>query len=127
MDGDYEFELEVKDSRGLTGKDTVLVNVELKPDNTDEIIFKDIEWGNDWYSVIYINQFKYIVEPGRPFKVYIQRGDNLEWIKVNPWPVSVNELYDYQINYSMGSLGILAIYSLSQIERTKASVKIVFE
>jgi hypothetical protein len=80
--GRYEFELMVIDKGGLTGMDTVTVDVQdaVMPDSK-EMVFNNLKWIFPWYSAIEVeNMYRYLP----PKKVFIQRDSDTTWIEVNP-------------------------------------------
>ena len=131
VNGNYEFELEVKDSKGLVGKDIVMVSVELKSENINEYIFNDLVWQFNWYSHLEIINFKYYIPKGRAYKIYIRRASNPEWFYVPIYENSSEFLYSYVIQNRPGEPGIyyfgilLLLYSGQDWSDTP-SVKVVY-
>ena len=126
VNGDYEFVLEAKDSMGLVGKDTISINVELKPLNSKELYFKDRAWEYDDWSGMYLRipDFIYIAEAGRAYKIFIQSDDNPEWVEVKS-PYDWMQTYSYEPVSNL--LPYLIIYSYGGNTTGTSSVKVVFE
>jgi hypothetical protein len=128
--GRYEFELAVRDKGGLTGMDTVIVDVDeqIIP-ASGELIFKDLKWIFPWYATIEVKGINWYPAPK---KVFIQRGNNPAWIEVKY--VSPNDTYgtyEYFISTStddagMYNYGSLYIFYYGSITDDTPQVKIQF-
>lgn len=107
--GEYLFELTAVDKFGLSGSDTVVVNV-LPPPN-GEYIFKNVQWMcpmGCWASV----ESFYTFIPAGDFEVYTRKNIQSDWILVN------KERYDV-------TDGDLVIYSQAD-EEGMIDVKVTF-
>ena len=126
VNGDYAFALEAKDSMGLVGKDTISINVELKPLISNELIFKNLYWLYDEWMGMYLSipDFIYIAEVGRPYKIYIKSDDNSDWVAVTA-PCGPLDRYCYEPPSTIYTS--LTIYSYGGNTSGISSVKVVFE
>lgn len=113
LKGTYQFELTVIDKGGLSGKDTVIVDVRdpINP-GSGELIFTKLKWIYPWYAAVEVENM-YSYPP--PKKVFIKRGFDSVWVEVNDLSdLSTNNQYEYFIEkrpdgagmYSYGSLYI---------------------
>ncbi len=112
--GIYEFELMVTDRGGLTGMDTVTVEVRGPHiPVSNELVFHNLQWIFPWYPSIEVKNIN--LYPA-PTKVFIQRDSNSAWIEVNHISNSSNNNpYEYFIEtrpdgggmYTYGSLYIV--------------------
>jgi hypothetical protein len=107
--GDYQFELTVTDSGGLTGKDTCNVNVH---EFTSTVIFLNQTWIFPWYNAIEIKNFNTLLTQNALFKVYIKRDASPDWIEVPSIQDYVNESYDYFVESRPDGAGIYHYGSL---------------
>lgn len=121
--GKYEFELTVTDKGGLTGKDSVIVDVYDPQGNlgvndpqvadSNKLVLTNLEWIYPWYAAI---EVKNVLSYPSPIKVFIQRDFDTSWIEVKFLSNnSVDDQYEYFIEtrqpdgagmYTYGSLYI---------------------
>ena len=107
----YQFELNVADSLGRFGIDTVKIEIikvdEIQIENPREIIFKDLLWISPWYNNVEVTGFIDLLPPRTIFKVLIQRHNSKEWIEV-PQSSSLPEVnwtgeYDFFVETTNGT------------------------
>jgi hypothetical protein len=118
-EGDYHFELTVKDSLGFFDKDTTIVNV-IKL-YTNEIIFSNQPWGFNYIRLMFIPNIYTHVPAGITFKLYIKRDNTNTWVHISQqW--TGNEEYAFEIDN-----GDLWIYSFSGNEENDTpDIKILY-
>ena len=128
--GIYEFELTVTDKGGLTGRDTVSIDVyDPYIAGTNELMFTSLEWIFPWYNAI---EVKNIFSYPSPLKVFIQRDFDSGWIEVNKFTGNgTNRRYEYFIETrpdgaGMYSYGSLYIFYYGNNTSDKPNVKIQF-
>ncbi len=81
--GRYKFEYSVTDYAGLTGRDTIIVNVDQVPATYQQVYFRNQEWlCGGWDCQIEIPGMHNYVSPGSFFKVYIQRDNSNSWERI---------------------------------------------
>lgn len=124
----YEFELTVT-AGASSAKDTVSIEVH----ESNEYIFRNLEWIFPWYSAIEVKNIDTYIQANRPIKkVFVQREFDSTWIEVdqltNNW---TNQLYEYFIEtrpYGAGmySYGSLYIFYYGNDTTDKPKVKIQF-
>jgi hypothetical protein len=111
--GVYQFELSVTDSLGLSGKDTVNINVSEIQQSPGEIIFPSRPWIFPWYSTVEVKNFLSIVVENQSFKVFIRRKNSSEWIPVPPVSSSnTTAEYEYFVETRPDGAGIYNYGSL---------------
>jgi hypothetical protein len=128
--GTYEFELTVIDKGGLTGMDTLTVEVlDAIIPGSSELTFKNLQWIFPWYAAIEVkNIYQYVA----PKKVFIQRGFDATWIEVNYLSSDPNNsTYEYFIEkrlYGAGmyDYGSLYIFYYGTLTNDNPQVKIQF-
>jgi len=95
--GTYQFEFTVTDQGGLFDKDTVQVKVyDPRIANTNEFIFKDLEWICPMGCTLNIKNFEQYVPVGTVIKVFIKTGTASAWVQVPPesqWSVNTQYVY----------------------------------
>jgi hypothetical protein len=109
--GTYLFELTVTDRGGLTGRDTVKVDV-MEPINLAgyELFFDDQGWIFPWYASI---EVKNIILYSPPRNIFIQRDFDSTWQPVRYLSDNLGNRYEYFIQtsrhglYNYGSLYIV--------------------
>jgi hypothetical protein len=107
--GDYQFELTVTDSMGMTGKDTIKVSVT----NMNETIFQNRIWIFPWYSAIEVKEFYNLIPSGSLFRIFIRRDSNPVWIEANPVTDNISAgPYEYFIETRPDGAGIYTYHSL---------------
>jgi len=80
--GDYQFELSVTDSAGLTSRDTVSVFIkEYSELDHGEVIFSKLEWYCDQVCAVTIECVSCKVPVKFPFKVFYKANVN-QWIEI---------------------------------------------
>ena len=128
--GVYQFELTVTDSPGLFAKDTVKITVY---GNTQEINFENRTWFFPWYPTIGIENINSFIPASTPFRIYIQRDFNPNWIEVDLFNINPSATYEYFIetrpNGGLGgsySYGGLYIFFYGPDPSDTPNVKIVF-
>lgn len=108
--GIYQFELKVTDSGGLISKDTCKVIVGSSTGRT--ILLENQIWIFPWYNAIVVNNFNSLVSQN-PFKIYIKRDSNPNWIEVPPVSYSTTSgPYEYFIENRPNGAGIYTFGSL---------------
>ncbi len=113
VQGVYQFELTAWDTRGLLGKDTVIVIIGDDPTKS-EVIFRGLEWTTPWYNSIEVKKFTDMF-PMYNLEVFIQRETDMKWENVAPaWTGPITTEYEYFIKgfddgsfYHMGSLYVI--------------------
>jgi hypothetical protein len=129
LKGRYEFELTVRNNGGLTGIDTVIVDVQEPFTPLNDLIFQDLRWIFPWYASI---EVKNINLYSAPKKVFIKRGFNTTWTEVNYLSNSaINSAYEYFIETrpdgaGMYNYGSLYIFYYGTITDDTPQVKIQF-
>lgn len=107
--GEYLFELTAIDKFGLSGRDTVVVNV-LPPAN-GEYIFRNVEWTCPMGCILTVESFYTFIPPG-DFAVAIKKP-NSEWSVVSK---DMYEIYE----------GSLIVFSAADQEVGVVDVRVTF-
>ncbi len=108
--GIYEFELTVTDKGGLTGKDTVTINVEgPRIPSSNEVIFGNLTWIFPWYASIEVKKISSYPDPQ---KVFIHRGFDTAWIEAGYISNNAGNQYEYFIEKRPDGGGIYTYGSL---------------
>lgn len=85
--GEYEFELTVTDTKGLSGKDTTKIIIEkdlfITHDFQNKIIINNLEWLYAPNEVVEIKNLIFLISLDTGFKIFIERDNNGKWIEVN--------------------------------------------
>lgn len=94
--GTYQFELEVRDDKWSTHKDTITVTVLPPPTLTSPYIVENLSWITPFYTNLAVSNIYNYVPHNKSLKVFIQRDSNSGWIEVKHISANVNdEPYDY--------------------------------
>lgn len=88
--------------------------IEPWPPSPGEVIIENLSWIFPWYNTLAVPHFDKQLPPGALFKVFIQRGDNPEWIEV---PLIADDSadgikYEYFIEKRPDGAGIYTFASL---------------
>lgn len=118
--GVYQFELFVRDTGGLTDKDTCTVIVGQLSATPNEVMFINQVWGpQGWGSGIIISNVYQSLPTGSVFRVYIKRDNSTNWEELlmdDP-----NSAYTF---YLLD--GHLQIFSYYENENDTPDIKLVF-
>lgn len=123
--GNYVFNLTVTLKGGAMLQTHNSVFVFEKGTGTNEVILKNLQWGEFWGEYfLLIQNFHSIVPSGTFFKVYIKRNNTNDWIEVLPESHS-SSLYKYLYSPSSNWLAIETENPM-QAQGDTPDVKIVF-
>ena len=109
--GTYQYELEVRDDKWVTDKDTIMVTV-LPPANLKSpYVVENLSWITPFYTNLAVHNIYHSVPHNRPLKVFIQRDSNTGWIEVKHISANINnETYDYFFGDGSGIYDINTLY-----------------
>lgn len=82
--GNYSFELTVRDRLGLTGKDSIHIEVKPMPVGARVVDVVNLVWDCFWGCYTGLSNLSAYVPPGSPFEVYIKNDQLPDWIHVLP-------------------------------------------
>jgi hypothetical protein len=132
--GDYDFELTVTDSYGLESKDMVKVIVS-RPNCISidkEVIIKDLQWIQPWYTQLSITDLFSYLPPNSYIKnFYIKRDGSNKWELIEPYYTKNSDNYSGKytweyVNYFDSNTWVLQIYPKSSFIGDTPDVKIEY-
>jgi len=112
--GTYHFVLTVYDALNSSGRDTVAVSV-LPPRSSttsNYVIFNNLSWKPIWYNSIEVPNIYSYVPMGKPFKVFVQRDGNTNWVEAQSASDNLNTEYEYFIETRWDGAGMYTFGSL---------------